>query len=94
MPQATRTSLAKFLADLAPNADDSAVTEAARFIDAVANAETEVPGWDERLFVGWQTSPRGVRLVRRAVRVALHCNGLPATGELFERAYGYVLEHY
>jgi type I restriction enzyme R subunit len=45
-------------------------------------------------FTRWQTSREGVRTVKTEIRKALKKFGLPATGELFERAYDYVAENY
>ncbi|MEN9646651.1 MAG: hypothetical protein RL238_3320 [Actinomycetota bacterium] len=43
---------------------------------------------------GWQTSQPGDREVRRQLRLVFKNNGLPPQGDLFDRAYGYVREHY
>ena len=43
---------------------------------------------------GWQTSQPGDREVRRQLRLVLSRNGLPAVGELYDRAYAYIREHY
>jgi type I restriction enzyme R subunit len=43
---------------------------------------------------GWQSSFPGDREVRRQLRLALSRNGLPATGELYDRAYAYIRENY
>jgi len=43
---------------------------------------------------GWQTSQPGDREVRQQLRKVLKNNGLPPQGELFDRAYAYVREHY
>lgn len=45
-------------------------------------------------FTRWQTSREGTRTVKTEIRKALKKFGLPATGELFERAYNYVAENY
>jgi len=45
-------------------------------------------------FSRWQESREGTRLVKTEIRQALKKFGLPATGDLFERAYEYVAEHY
>ena len=45
-------------------------------------------------FTRWQESREGTRLVETEIRQALKKFGLPATGELFDRAYEYVAEHY
>jgi type I restriction enzyme R subunit len=43
---------------------------------------------------GWQQSQPGDREVRRQLRLVLKRSGLPPSGDLYERAYGYVREHY
>ncbi|MEJ0014379.1 MAG: hypothetical protein WDN07_02100 [Actinomycetota bacterium] len=43
---------------------------------------------------GWQTSHPGDRMVRQELRLILRNNGLPPSGELFDRAYAYIRENY
>ena len=43
---------------------------------------------------GWQTSQPGDREVRRQLRLILKDSGLPPQGEVFDRAYAYISEHY
>jgi type I restriction enzyme R subunit len=43
---------------------------------------------------GWSATQQGDRLVRVAVRKSLVKYGLPASGELFDRAYAYIAAHY
>lgn len=43
---------------------------------------------------GWQGSQPGDREVRRQLRLILKGNGLPPAGELYDRAYAYIREHY
>jgi type I restriction enzyme R subunit len=43
---------------------------------------------------GWQTSQPGDREVRRQLRLVLSRNGLPPQGDIFDRAYAYIREHY
>lgn len=45
-------------------------------------------------FTGWQGSREGDRLVKFEIRRALKKFGLDPMGELFDRAYAYVAEHY
>jgi type I restriction enzyme R subunit len=45
-------------------------------------------------FTGWQTSRVGDRTVKFEIRRAFRKFGLDPTGELFDRAYAYVAEHY
>ena len=42
----------------------------------------------------WQASHPGDREVRVQIRKVLRNHGLPASGELFDRAYAYIAEHY
>jgi type I restriction enzyme R subunit len=43
---------------------------------------------------GWQESQPGDREVRKQLRLVLRNSGLPPTGDLYDRAYAYVREHY
>ena len=43
---------------------------------------------------GWQESQPGDREVRRQLRLVLRNNALPPAGELYDRAYAYIREHY
>jgi type I restriction enzyme R subunit len=43
---------------------------------------------------GWQESQPGDREVRRQLRLVLKDSGLPPSGELYDRAYRYIREHY
>jgi type I restriction enzyme R subunit len=45
-------------------------------------------------FAGWQTSREGDRTVKFEIRRAFKKYGLEPTGDLFDRAYAYVAEHY
>lgn len=45
-------------------------------------------------FSGWQTRREGDRAVKFSIRTAFKKYGLDPTGELFDRAYAYVAEHY
>jgi type I restriction enzyme R subunit len=45
-------------------------------------------------FHGWQTSRQGDRTVKIELRKALKKFGVDPTGDLFDRAYAYVAEHY
>ncbi len=45
-------------------------------------------------FAGWQSSREGDRTVKFEIRRAFKKYGLEPTGELFDRAYAYVAEHY
>ena len=43
---------------------------------------------------GWQESQPGDRDVRRQLRLILKNSGLPPSGDLYDRAYAYIREHY
>ncbi len=43
---------------------------------------------------GWQQSQPGDRTVRQELRKVLRDSGLPPQGDLFDRAYAYISEHY
>ncbi len=43
---------------------------------------------------GWQESQPGDREVRQQLRLVLRGSGLPPQGEIFDRAYAYIREHY
>ena len=43
---------------------------------------------------GWQSSHPGDRRVRQELHLVLKNNGLPISGELFDRAYAYISENY
>lgn len=45
-------------------------------------------------FTGWTSSQPGDRTVRSEIRKVLRKHGLPITGDLFDRAYGYIRENY
>ena len=42
----------------------------------------------------WQKSQPGDREVRRQLRLVLRSSGLPPVGQLYNRAYAYIREHY
>lgn len=43
---------------------------------------------------GWADTQNGDREVRKEIRLVLKRCGLPTTGEVFDRTYGYVRESY
>jgi type I restriction enzyme R subunit len=87
-------ALTQLFNEVRPDATPDIVEQVVHDIDAVASGVKPPPGSDEAAPVNWQTSREGVRLVKQAIRVALNKYGLPPTGDLFERAYSYVAEHY
>jgi type I restriction enzyme R subunit len=63
--------------------------------DIIERVVTRIDAVVEQVkYPSWQTSREGARLVKTEIRTALKDFGLPPTGDLFERAYDYVAEHY
>ncbi len=94
LPEERIGALTQIFNEFRPDATPDIVENVVHEIDAVASGVQPPPGSDQGTFMDWQTSREGVRLVKQAIRVALKKYGLPPTGELFERAYNYVAEHY
>lgn len=82
-------ALRAVLAAVVPDADLAAIAGAGRRIDEVLSGRARSPGWDRTLFPGWQGTRDGVRLAKRAIRVALHEHGLAATGHVFDLVYDF-----
>jgi type I restriction enzyme R subunit len=80
-----RGALTQILAEFAPPDTPVIVENVAGQIDAIVRP---VRG------TGWQESQPGDREVRRQLRLVLRNSGLPPTGDLYDRAYAYVREHY
>jgi type I restriction enzyme R subunit len=80
-----RGALSQILAEYAPPDTPILIDNVAEQIDAIVRP---VRG------TGWQESQPGDREVRRQLRLVLRNNGLPPTGDLYDRAYAYVREHY
>ena len=80
-----RGALTQILQEYAP-ADTPAIIE--NVVELIDSLVRPVRG------SGWQTSQPGDREVRRQLRLVLNRNGLPPQGELFDRAYAYIREHY
>jgi type I restriction enzyme R subunit len=80
-----RGALTQILAEYAPPGTPVIVERVAEQIDAIVRP---VRG------TGWQESQPGDREVRRQLRLVLKNSGLPPTGDLYDRAYAYVREHY
>lgn len=59
-----------------------------------SSGPTAPPSNITRLAILPQASREGDRLVKFEIRRALKKFGLDPTGELFDRAYAYVAEHY
>lgn len=94
LPEERIGALTQIFNEFRPDATPDIVENVVHEIDAVASGVKPSPGSEQATFVNWQTSREGVRLVKQAIRVALKKYGLPPTGDLFERAYNYVAEHY
>lgn len=94
LPEERIGALTQLFNEVRPDATPEIVEKVVHEIDAVASGVEPPPGSTQATPVNWQTSREGVRLVKQAIRVALKKYGLPPTGDLFERAYSYVAEHY
>ena len=55
---------------------------------------SRLDGSEPSIFDGWQTSHAGEREVKKALRQTLFRYRLHQDQELFERAYGYIRQHY
>lgn len=80
-----RGALTQILEEYAPAGTPVIVENVVEQIDAIVRP---VKG------TSWQTSQPGDREVRRQLRLVLKNNGLPPQGDLFDRAYAYIAEHY
>ncbi len=80
-----RGALTAILEEFAPAGTPVIVGRVAEDIDAIVRP---VRG------TRWQASHPGDREVRKQIRMVLRTHGLPPSGELFDRAYAYIAEHY
>lgn len=80
-----RGALTQILEEYAPPETPVIVENVVEQIDAIVKP---VRG------TGWQHSQPGDREVRRQLRLVLKNNGLRPQGELYDRAYAYIREHY
>ncbi|HVA84749.1 MAG TPA: hypothetical protein VNF73_00380, partial [Candidatus Saccharimonadales bacterium] len=80
-----RGALTQILAEYAPAGTPVIVERVVEQIDAIVKP---IRG------TRWQESQPGDREVRRQLRQVLHVNALPPQGDLFDRAYAYIREHY
>jgi type I restriction enzyme R subunit len=80
-----RGALTQILEEYAPPGTPVIITNVVEQIDDIVRP---IRG------TSWQTSQPGDREVRRQIRLVLKNSGLPPQGELFDRAYGYIAEHY
>ena len=87
-------ALTQLFNEVRPETTPEIVEKVVHEIDAVASG-SRCRAQTQATPVNWADQPaQGVRLVKQAIRVALKKYGLPSTGDLFERAYNYVAEHY
>jgi type I restriction enzyme, R subunit len=85
LPDPDKGALTQILQEYAPDQTPALIENVVEQIDQIVRP---VRG------TGWQTSQPGDREVRRQLRLVLANNGLPAVGELYDRAYAYIREHY
>ncbi len=85
LPEQRVGALTQIFQEYKPDATPEIVERVVKEIDAVVMAVR---------FSGWQTSREGDRTVKFEIRKAFKKYGLEPTGELFDRAYAYVAEHY
>jgi len=85
LPDPHKGTLTQILQEYAPEHTPALIENVVEQIDAIVRP---VRG------TGWQTSQPGDREVRRQLRLVLANNALPAVGELYDRAYAYIREHY
>lgn len=85
LPDPHKGALTQILQEYAPEQTPALIENVVEQIDAIVRP---VRG------TGWQTSQPGDREVRRQLRLVLANNGLTAVGELYNRAYAYIAEHY
>jgi type I restriction enzyme R subunit len=78
-------ALTQILAEYAPPDVPVIISSVVEQIDAIVRP---IRG------TGWQESQPGDREVRRQLRLVLKDCGLPPSGDLYDRAYRYVREHY
>lgn len=80
-----RGALTQILQEYAPAGTPAIVEHVVEQIDAIVKP---IRG------TRWQESQPGDREVRRQLRLVLRNNGLPPAGDLYDRAYDYIREHY
>ena len=85
LPDPRKGALTQILQEYAPDQTPAIIENVVEQIDEIVRP---VRG------TGWQTSQPGDREVRRQLRLVLANNELPAVGELYDRAYAYIREHY
>lgn len=78
-------ALTQIVDEYKPDGAPVVVDDLVRDIDAIVK---------EVRFTGWATNPDGDREVRKNIRSVLKAYGLPLTGDLFNKTYGYIAENY
>jgi type I restriction enzyme R subunit len=85
LPEQRIGALTEILKEYKPDATPEIINGVVEEIDAVVMATR---------FSRWQTSREGERAVKTAIRKALNKFGVPPSGQIFDKAYDYVAEHY
>ena len=85
LPEQRIGALTQIFEEYGPETTPEIVNGVVQEIDAVVSGTR---------FSHWQTSREGERAVKTAIRQALKKFGLPPSGQIFEKAYDYVAEHY
>jgi type I restriction enzyme, R subunit len=85
LPDPNIGALTQILREYAPPDTPVIIEEVVQEIDSIVK---------QVRFTGWTSSQPGDRAVRKELKLALKKFGLPTTGELFDRAYGYIRENY
>lgn len=85
LPDPNVGALTQIFEEYAPRGTPIIVGHVVRDIDSIVK---------EVRYDGWSATQQGDRLVRIEVRKVLAKFALPAQGELFDRAYAYIAEHY
>lgn len=85
LPEQRVGALAQTFEEFRPEVTPEIVERVVHEIDAVVMGAR---------FSGWQASREGDRTVKFEIHKAFKKYGLEPTGELFDRAYAYVAEHY
>ena len=85
LPDPHKGALTQILQEYAPEQTPALIENVVEKVDTIV--------WPVR-GTGWKTSQPCDREVRRQLRLVLSRNGLPAVGELYDRAYAYIREHY
>lgn len=85
LPEDRTGALTQIFLEYKPDATPEIIDRVVGEIDVVV---------EQIKWTNWQVSSEGERAVRKAIRQALKKYDLPITGDLYEKAYDYVAEHY